>query len=142
MLKLSSCVASISRHCFDKASIIWNNFNFLVFENSSFRHLQVLSFPSLSKICLTKFKPLSDKLAFYQFVVSYWTRWIVKLSLKVNLCYLGNFLKRDLLQSDLNEIQSFYINGYHFPLLKIVIEKSCYPRALQTDNFREYIYTF
>ena len=66
LLKLSSYVASISRHYFGKAWIIWNNSNFSVFvkENSSF------SFPSLSKCCPTKFKHLSEKLEKKTYILS------------------------------------------------------------------------
>ena len=48
LLKLPLYAATISRHCFLKGI-------------SSFRHSQVLSFPSLSKSYPTKFKPLSEK---------------------------------------------------------------------------------
>ena len=63
LLKLPLYAATISRHCFGKAWITFKKLSFLLFLKgiSSFRHSQVLTFPSLSKSYPTKFKPLSEK---------------------------------------------------------------------------------
>ena len=78
LLKLSSYVASISRHYFGKAWIIWNNSNF----SCLLKKIHLLAsrlYQNVAQQNLNIYQKNSRKKhTFYQFLFCYWTRHCVK----------------------------------------------------------------